>query len=212
MDPLILDTKLSDNQQNYLINFYNDYEKNINEWVYYDNTYQLKDKKTSIYSRGRKALMLDSIEDRNLHQILNDIKENIFKTNNFDKDKFSEIQNVEENSALYPTLFSCIYSTSFKEGPGRGVHTHNDPRGHNNEMQIRFNFLVQKSVEGGEPVVNKRIVNMKEKDGMILFASEWKHSAMPVQGDLPRILLSIGYLVDYDYAQELEKKFNFGNI
>lgn len=207
IEPLLLDTKLTNHQHKSLVDFYNDYEKNINEWVYYDNTHLLKDTKTSIYSRGRKALMLDNISNLKLEQTLQEIKENIFKSNNFNKDKFKEIKNMEPDSALYPTLFSCIYSTSLQEGVGRGVHTHNDPRGQNNEIQVRFNFLVQKSAEGGEPVVNSRLINLTEKDGMILFASEWKHSAMPVQGNTARVLLSIGYLVDYDYAKELEKRF-----
>ena len=202
MDKLILKSKLNDKQQNVFLNLYD--SDQYDQWHYYAGD----DKESTPEARGRKHLVLNDIDEPELQLTLKEIENDLFTSNNFDKSKFKLITKIE--NGLYPIILSCIYKVN--ELPNHGVHTHRDGRGPNDEMQVRFNYLVSKPIEGGEPVVNRRIIDLEEKDSMILFASEWLHRGMPIEGDKVRILLSMGYLVENNYAQELEKKFNYGRI
>lgn len=207
MDKLILKSKLTNEQQNILGNIFDcDLHK---DWIYYDESETKEEVKSTVEARGRKYLNLDNIDNNELKSTLNEIKKDLFELNGFDKSKFKLIE-IGEGKGLYSTMLSCIYKKD--NLPNHGVHTHKDYRGPNDEMQVRFNYLVRKPEEGGEPVINRRVIDLQEKDGMVLFASEWLHAGMPVDGSKTRILLSIGYLVENEYAQELEKRFNYGRI
>lgn len=207
MDKLILKSKLTNEQQNILGNIFDcDLHK---DWIYYDESETKEEVKSTVEARGRKYLNLDNIDNNELKSTLNEIKKDLFELNGFDKSKFKLIE-IGEGKGLYCTMLSCIYKKD--NLPNHGVHTHKDYRGPNDEMQVRFNYLVRKPEEGGEPVINRRVIDLQEKDGMVLFASEWLHAGMPVDGSKTRILLSIGYLVENEYAQELEKRFNYGRI
>lgn len=208
MEQLILNSKLTSDQQNFLVNLCNDFEMVAEDWRFYDNSVTTDDLKTSVEARGRKYLTLNDL-DEDVQSVLDDIKNNIFIVDNFDKSKFKLIEN-HDVEGTYPTMLSCIHNVD--NIPGHGIHTHKDYRGPNDEMQVRFNYLVRKPEEGGEPVINRRVIDLQEKQGMVLFASEWLHSGLPVKGDRMRVLLSIGYLVENKYAQELEKRFNYGRI
>lgn len=207
MDKLILKSKLTDEQQDFLGNILDSdlYEN----WVYYDESEVNEDIKSTVEARGRKSLYLNEVDNEELHSTLKEIEKELFELNGFDKSKFKLIGS-RKSDGLYPTMLSCIYKKD--NFPNHGIHTHKDWRGPNGEMQVRFNYLVRKAEEGGEPVINRRIVDLQEKEGMVLFASEWLHAGMPVDGDKTRILLSFGYLVEKEYAQELEKRFNYGTI
>jgi len=207
MDKLILKSKLNNKQQHILGNIF---DSNLYEdWIYYDESEANKDIKSTVEARGRKYLNLNDIDNKELQSVLTEIKKELFESNGFDESKFKLIE-IDEGKGLYPTMLSCIYKVDGL--PNHGVHTHKDWRGANDEMQVRFNYLVRKPEEGGEPVINRRVIDLQEKEGMVLFASEWLHAGMPVEGSKTRILLSIGYLVENEYAQELEKRFNYGRI
>ena len=206
MDKLILKSKLNDKQQKVIINLAS--SDIHNDWIYYDDSEIEENVKSTPEARGRKYLILNDIEDIELQSVLSEIQKDLFKLNNLDKSKFKLIHTREPG--LYPTILSCIYHVDGL--PNHGVHTHKDWRGPNDEMQVRFNYLVSKPEDGGEPVINRRIIDLEEKESMILFASEWLHRGMPIKGKKMRTLLSIGYLVENEYAQELEKRFNYGRI
>ena len=206
MDKLILNSKLNNKQQEVIFKIANSDQHT--DWLYYDDSETDENKKSTPEARGRKYMILNDVEDKELQSVLNEIQKDLFELNNLDKSKFKLIQTREPG--LYPIILSCIYHVDGL--PNHGIHTHKDWRGPNDEMQVRFNYLVKKSEEGGEPVVNRRIIDLEEKDGMVLFASEWLHKGMPTKGNKMRILLSLGYLVENEYAQKLEKRFNYGRI
>lgn len=86
---------------------------------------------------------------------------------------------------------------------GGFVHKHTDPAppGHSH---VRLNFFVQKPVEGGDIIINSNIINnVKEQESWINFASLWHHGSTPVQGNIDRIVLSLGALIPAAKATEI---------
>ena len=79
---------------------------------------------------------------------------------------------------------------------GGAVHPHKDPRSVNNEVHVRINFLVSKPHIGGMPVINNTEYNIDEGDCWVNLASEELHQSTKVQGDKPRIVLSLGSYVN----------------
>jgi len=61
---------------------------------------------------------------------------------------------------------------------------------------VRLNFLVSKPFDGGIPLIEGRVIDVDEDESWINLASEWWHSSTPVVGDKPRIVLSLGALVE----------------
>ena len=78
---------------------------------------------------------------------------------------------------------------------GGSVHEHRDPKNDRGFIHTRFNFLLQKPEEGGEPIIDGVIYPMEEGQGWINLASEWLHGSTPVVGNRPRIVLSLGAYV-----------------
>jgi len=79
---------------------------------------------------------------------------------------------------------------------GAYVHEHKDGKGPNNEWHVRLNFLIQKPLGGGMPVINGNTLSLNENDCWINLASQWYHSSTPVEGNRSRIVLSLGSFVD----------------
>jgi hypothetical protein len=78
---------------------------------------------------------------------------------------------------------------------GGSVHEHRDPKNDRGFIHTRFNFLLQKPEEGGEPIIDGVIYPMEEGQGWINLASEWLHGSTPVIGTKPRVVLSLGAYV-----------------
>jgi hypothetical protein len=76
------------------------------------------------------------------------------------------------------------------------VHEHKDSRANNGFYHVRINFLVQKPISGGMPVIEKQIYLVEENQSWLNLASEWVHSSTPVVGDKERIVLSLGKYVN----------------
>lgn len=83
------------------------------------------------------------------------------------------------------------------------VHQHKDPRGKNNEVHVRLNFMLQKPVQGGDPIINGNVLSVHEGESWINFASEWTHSSTPVKGSRERVVLSLGNYIAEDNAFSL---------
>jgi len=75
------------------------------------------------------------------------------------------------------------------------VHEHTDPA-KDGYYHTRLNFLVSKPFKGGAPVINGEEFGVEEGECWINVASEWRHNSTPVVGDKPRIVLSLGALVE----------------
>jgi len=85
---------------------------------------------------------------------------------------------------------------------GAFVHPHIDPR-INDKCHVRLNFLIQKPVSGGMPVIDGIEYKIEEGECWINLASEWKHSSTPVCGDRARIVLSLGKYIQRSLLKEL---------
>jgi len=86
---------------------------------------------------------------------------------------------------------------------GGNVHEHRDPKNEKGFIHTRFNFLVQKPEQGGEPIIDGVEYPMEEGQSWINLASEWLHGSTPVVGTRPRIVLSLGAYVHPGMIQYL---------
>jgi hypothetical protein len=91
---------------------------------------------------------------------------------------------------------------------GGSVHQHKDPRHENGYYHIRLNFLVQKPIIGGTPIIDDIEYPMNEGDSWINYASEWNHASSPVSGDRSRIVLSLGAYIHPDVVATITEKIN----
>jgi hypothetical protein len=90
------------------------------------------------------------------------------------------------------------------------VHLHRDPRNDKGFIHPRFNFLVQKPEQGGEPVIDDVLYPMEEGQAWINLASEWLHGSTPVVGARARIVLSLGAYVHPGVIRYLQDKMENG--
>lgn len=105
------------------------------------------------------------------------------------KNKVIDLYNL--HNAKQEPLFKdyCGYITN-----GGAIHKHTDPNeGH--LIHTRFNVLVSKPIEGGEPIQNDKIINVNEGDVWRCDAGKVFHWCNEVKGDKPRIVLSFGFLI-----------------
>ena len=100
---------------------------------------------------------------------------------------------------------------------GHQVHAHNDPNFYcegpdesliedkpdnylNDVIHTRFNLLISKPLEGGNPVISEIEYNVKENELWRCLAGVDEHYTTKVLGSKPRILLSFGYFVPTEFA------------
>jgi hypothetical protein len=104
-------------------------------------------------------------------------------------------------------LFEKLNFTDTREEPNFGnfigvnsqnafVHSHKDSKSEHGFFHVRINFLVQKPISGGMPVINNKIYVIEENQSWLNLASEWTHSSTPVIGIKERIVLSLGKYVN----------------
>lgn len=85
---------------------------------------------------------------------------------------------------------------------GGSVHEHQDGRDANNNIHLRFNFMIQKPNVGGNPIINGQEYWVDEGECWMNYASEWKHGSTPVSGGRERIVLSLGACVPENIVRE----------
>jgi len=105
---------------------------------------------------------------------------------------------VFEEEPTYGILLGVITENSF-------VHRHIDltkPGFHH----FRLNFLVSKPEDGGMPIINGETFNVSEGESWVNVASVWNHSSTQVVGKKPRIVLSLGGLVEYHIIDNIMKE------
>jgi len=61
---------------------------------------------------------------------------------------------------------------------------------------LRLNFMLLKPEEGGMPIVDDKEYQIEEGEAWMILSSMWKHGHTLVSGNKPRLILSIGKLVD----------------
>ena len=111
--------------------------------------------------------------------------------------------------------FKLLGITEFFEEPNFGiflgvntdgahVHEHTDSS-ILNFYHFRLNFLLQKPIDGGDPIINHTQLFINEGESWINLASEWQHSSTKVIGSNPRIVLSLGALIKKEYLDNIFK-------
>jgi len=58
---------------------------------------------------------------------------------------------------------------------------------------VRINFMLKKPKKGGEPIISKKLIKVDEGGYWICHASGRFHTSEEIVGDIPRIVLSMGY-------------------
>ena len=112
-------------------------------------------------------------------------------------------------------MFRRIGIYSFEEEPMLGIflgvnskfgfiQEHTDAT-KNDFYHIRLNFLISKPIQGGVPMIKGENLNIEENESWLLLASEWRHNSTPVVGDKPRIVLSLGALVEKTQVDSILK-------
>lgn len=74
----------------------------------------------------------------------------------------------------------------------------------NNWPHVRINFLIQKPIEGGMPIIEGVTYPVDEGQCWINKASEWVHGSTPVKGDIDRIVLSLGSFMPINEFNKIE--------
>lgn len=89
---------------------------------------------------------------------------------------------------------------------GAAVHEHTDPAplGYHH---VRCNIALEMPVQGGHPILEGKLIEIKRNDIWICFASIEKHSSAPMTGG-ERLTLSIGALVEKSTAELIYKAIN----
>ena len=89
---------------------------------------------------------------------------------------------------------------------GGFVHEHRDPRNEKGFTHTRFNFLLQKPEQGGNPVIDGIEYPMDEGQGWLNLASEWMHGSTLVVGQRERVVLSLGAYIHPGLVKSLVDK------
>jgi len=114
----------------------------------------------------------------------------------------SAYKSIGVDSFIPEHIFGNFIGVNYEGG---SVHEHNDPRNEKGFIHTRFNFLLQKPENGGDPVIDGIVYPMDEGQGWLNLASEWLHGSTEVVGKRARVVLSLGayihpgmvkYLVD----------------
>lgn len=134
----------------------------------------------------RRFCMLDKFPELELMQLVNNFK-------NF---AYNEIG---LSSILPEPCFGNFIGVNLEEG---SVHQHTDNRDDNNNIHLRFNFMVQKPYIGGNPIIDGVEYQIDEGMCWINYASEWKHGSTTVGGNRPRVVLSMGACVPEHIVKE----------
>jgi hypothetical protein len=93
---------------------------------------------------------------------------------------------------------------------GGSVHEHQDCRDKENNVHLRFNFMIQKPNIGGNPIINGKEYWIDEDICWMNYASEWQHGSTPVSGDRARVVLSMGACVPENIVREkISKKIGW---
>lgn len=128
-------------------------------------------------NNGPGRFYLDHVESKlKLPVLYKTIKKRIIDT-----EKFLEYR-------LDPTFGDFI---SFNE-TGAAIHPHTDPN-HFGKIHTRYNLLLSLPEQGGNPIYDGKILQVKEKMLWRCEAGLYTHESLPVTGIKPRINISFGF-------------------
>lgn len=170
------------------------------DWVAWDYELSVDSKDLDRLNRGRKLTF--TYLHNEIDCDVNLFGEQVIKLLDLDKAYVipipqSELKATSVGVKHLPHILSILFKDDKKS---LGIQKHTDPRNEEGWFHLRFNFMVQ-SAEGGDPIIKSTVYSIDELKGWICFSSEWVHSALPVTGDKKRIMLSLGYYIEPEYAK-----------
>lgn len=90
---------------------------------------------------------------------------------------------------------------------GHKVQTHSDPSPPG-KVHTRFNCLLSKPEEGGQAIIDGKVIETEENEVWVCAAGMFQHSSVEVKGSKPRLLLSIGHYIDlWQIKDILDEKY-----
>lgn len=98
--------------------------------------------------------------------------------------------------------FGALISFS---GKGHKVQPHTDPNPPG-RVHTRFNVLINKPTEGGEAIIDGKVVDTKENEVWVCAAGKYEHSSNVIGGEKSRILLSYGTYLKNKQIEEILNK------
>lgn len=104
---------------------------------------------------------------------------------------------------VLPHFVNCLFKI---EQNSIGIQRHTDPRDSNGWLHMRVNYMLQKPTDGGEPVINRKILPVKQGQSWNCWASEHVHFALPVKQDPFRISLSLGFYVAPEHVNTVKQR------
>jgi hypothetical protein len=92
-----------------------------------------------------------------------------------------------EDEPRYKCFLGCN-----TEGGFISEHIDPSPPG---KHHVRMNIMLSQPHGGGRPVIDRRMINVQERDLWCFYPTLMRHSSTPVSGNRKRFVLSIGILV-----------------
>ena len=87
-------------------------------------------------------------------------------------------------------------------GENDTVFEHTDPQWYPPLETLHCNLMLQKSIKGGEPIINKKCIDLNERDLWCYYVSKVKHGSAKVIGNKPRLMYVFGFCIDYKELQD----------
>ena len=81
-------------------------------------------------------------------------------------------------------------------GENDTVYEHQDPQWHPPYETLHCNLLVQKPVAGGHPIINKKKIEVEERDLWCYYVSKVPHGSSKISDKKPRLMYVFGFCVD----------------
>ncbi len=170
------------------------HEDNSDKWVHGFDAY----KTNSVWNHGRKIIFC---HDTKFYEQTKAIEQEYLNAIGLPSDAIIPVGE-DDRHPYFPHFIGCIFKDNKKSS---GIQTHTDPR-KDDWYQMRINYLIQKPVTGGEPIINRSVIDINENQSWNVWASEHKHSALPVTEDKMRITVSFGFYVNPTYVSEVKKR------
>ena len=174
------------------------YDDTSSEWMHGFDADKVELVRKSVCNNGRKFIYC---HETKFHEQIKIIEQEYLNAIGLSSDAIVPISSDEKNPH-YPHFIGCIFKDTQKSS---GVQTHIDVR-KNGWYQMRINYLIQKPDTGGEPIINRTVINVNENQSWNVWASEHKHSALPVTEDKMRITVSFGFFVNPKYVDEVKTR------
>jgi len=80
------------------------------------------------------------------------------------------------------------------------VFEHMDPQWYPPYETLHCNLMLQKSLRGGKPIINKINIDLDERDLWCCYVSKVPHGSSTIIGTRPRLMYVFGFCVEYDLS------------